>query len=54
MRTKSSTGLPEGNDYLKQSMENSIPKGIVKNNGNLGGEQLGGAGASRAAEQPKD
>lgn len=31
-------------------MENSIPKDIIKNNGDLGGEQLGGASASRAAK----
>lgn len=31
-------------------MENSIPKDIIKNNGDLGGEQSGGASASRAAK----
>lgn len=34
-------------------MENSIPKGVVKNNGDLGGELLGGAGASKSVEQPE-
>lgn len=34
-------------------MENSIPKEIVKNNGDLGGEQFGGAVASKAAEEPE-
>lgn len=35
-------------------MENSIPKGVVKNNGDLGGELLqGGAGASKLVEQPE-
>ena len=38
---------------LKQSMENSIPKGIVKNIGDLGGELLGGAGASKSVGQPE-
>lgn len=38
---------------MKQSMENSIPKGIVKNIGDLGGELLGGAGASESVGQPE-
>lgn len=38
---------------MEQSVENSIPKGVVKNNGDLGGELLGGAGASKLVEQPE-
>ena len=44
---KSSTVLPERTDYLDQSFENSMNKGAVKTNGDLGREQLRGVASAK-------